>query len=166
MLGHSTLEMTKHYCAVFNADIAKDYDSVSPLEQFGSTGRIIKRKWAREKLSLILVLYSLIFIAWIMVTRMRERRERFVHPFWYPLPCLPLLHFCANHGNKGSPIWRPPGPFSSSTTAFIIVVRMMETRITAKGCSGLLSPLDGHVIIGISKKKMSLKYVKSNLFRN
>ena len=26
-------------------------------------------------------------------------------------------------------------------------------------------PLDGHVIIGISKKKMSLKYVKSNLFR-
>ena len=24
-------------------------------------------------------------------------------------------------------------------------------------------PLDGHVIIGISKKKMSLKYVKSNL---
>ena len=44
LLGHSTLEMTKHYCAVFNADIAKDYDSVSPLEQFGSTGRIIKRK--------------------------------------------------------------------------------------------------------------------------
>ena len=44
MLGHSTLEMTKHYCAVFNADIAKDYDSVSPLEQFGITGRIIKRK--------------------------------------------------------------------------------------------------------------------------
>ena len=26
-------------------------------------------------------------------------------------------------------------------------------------------PLDGHVIIGISKKKMSPKYVKSNLFR-
>ena len=26
-------------------------------------------------------------------------------------------------------------------------------------------PLDGHDIIGISKKKMDLKYVKSNLFR-
>ena len=44
LLGHSTLEMTKHYCAVFNADIAKNYDSVSPLEQFGSAGRITKRK--------------------------------------------------------------------------------------------------------------------------
>ena len=58
----------------------------------------------------------------------------------------------------------PLGP-SSSTTFFVIVVRMIETRIKAKGCSGLLPPPDGHVIIGISKKKMSLKYVKSNLFR-
>ena len=58
----------------------------------------------------------------------------------------------------------PLGP-SSSTTFFVIVVRMIEARIKAKGCSGLLSPPDGHVIIGISKHKMDLKYVKSNLFR-
>ncbi len=29
----------------------------------------------------------------------------------------------------------------------------------------MLVPLDGYVIIGISKKKVDLKYVKSNLFR-
>lgn len=33
LLGHSTLEMTKHYCAVFNADVAKGFDNISPLEQ-------------------------------------------------------------------------------------------------------------------------------------
>ena len=44
LLGHSTLEMTKHYCAIFNADIAKNFDSVSPLEQFGSSGKIVRRK--------------------------------------------------------------------------------------------------------------------------
>ena len=58
----------------------------------------------------------------------------------------------------------PLGP-SSSTTFFVIVVRMIEARIKAKGCSGLLPPLDGHVIMGISKHKMDQKYVKSNLFR-
>lgn len=31
LLGHSTLKMTKHYCAIYDADIAKNYDSVSPL---------------------------------------------------------------------------------------------------------------------------------------
>lgn len=79
--------------------------------------------------------------------------------------CLPLLLFCENRGNKGSPIWRPPGPLSSSTTFFVIVVRMMEVRIKAKGCSGLLPPLDGHVIMGIFKQKANQKYVNSNLFR-
>lgn len=44
LLGHSTLEMTKHYCAIFNADITKNFDSVSPLEQFGNTGKIVRRK--------------------------------------------------------------------------------------------------------------------------
>lgn len=44
LLGHSTLEMTKHYCAIFNADIAKNFDSVSPLEQFGNSAKISKRK--------------------------------------------------------------------------------------------------------------------------
>lgn len=33
LLGHSTLDMTKHYCAIFDADIIKNYDSLSPLAQ-------------------------------------------------------------------------------------------------------------------------------------
>lgn len=33
LLGHATLDMTKHYCSIFDADIAKEYDSVSPLAQ-------------------------------------------------------------------------------------------------------------------------------------
>lgn len=31
LLGHSTLKMTKHYCSIYDADIAKNYDNVSPL---------------------------------------------------------------------------------------------------------------------------------------
>lgn len=31
LLGHSTLDMTQHYCRIFDADITKDYDSFSPL---------------------------------------------------------------------------------------------------------------------------------------
>lgn len=38
LLGHSTLDMTKHYCAIFDADIAKNYDSFSPLAQLQDTG--------------------------------------------------------------------------------------------------------------------------------
>ncbi len=37
LLGHSTLEMTKHYCAIFNADILKGFDNISPLEQMNSS---------------------------------------------------------------------------------------------------------------------------------
>ena len=33
LMGHSTLAMTKRYCAIFDADIAKNYDRVSPLAQ-------------------------------------------------------------------------------------------------------------------------------------
>lgn len=33
LLGHSTLAMTKHYCTIFDADIAKNYDRFSPLSQ-------------------------------------------------------------------------------------------------------------------------------------
>ena len=33
LLGHSTLEMTRKYCELFNADIVRDYDSHSPLAQ-------------------------------------------------------------------------------------------------------------------------------------
>lgn len=36
LLGHSTLEMTKKYCAIFNADIANGFDNLSPLEQLSS----------------------------------------------------------------------------------------------------------------------------------
>lgn len=36
LLGHSTLKMTKHYCTIFDADIAKNYDSFSPLAQMKS----------------------------------------------------------------------------------------------------------------------------------
>ena len=31
LLGHSTLKMTKHYCAIYDADIAKNFDQFSPL---------------------------------------------------------------------------------------------------------------------------------------
>lgn len=42
LLGHSTLEMTKHYCNIFDADIAKNFDSISPLEKLSSKERIKK----------------------------------------------------------------------------------------------------------------------------
>lgn len=31
LLGHSTLDITKHYCRVYDAEIVKDYDKFSPL---------------------------------------------------------------------------------------------------------------------------------------
>lgn len=33
LMGHSTLKMTKHYCAIFDSDISKDFDKYSPLAQ-------------------------------------------------------------------------------------------------------------------------------------
>lgn len=33
LLGHSTLNMTKHYCNIFDTDLTKNYDSLSPLAQ-------------------------------------------------------------------------------------------------------------------------------------
>ena len=50
LLGHSTLDMTKHYCAIFDADIAKNYDRFSPLAQMqrNNSKRIsMKRKSVR-----------------------------------------------------------------------------------------------------------------------
>lgn len=44
LLGHSTLDMTKHYCAIFDADIAKNYDRFSPLSQIKSNSNRIKMK--------------------------------------------------------------------------------------------------------------------------
>ena len=43
LMGHSTLNMTKHYCRVFDADIAKDYDMFSPLAQIQKPKERIKR---------------------------------------------------------------------------------------------------------------------------
>lgn len=33
ILGHSTLDMTKHYCRLYDVDLIKGYDSLSPLQQ-------------------------------------------------------------------------------------------------------------------------------------
>ena len=44
ILGHSTLKMTKHYCAIYDADIAKDYDRFSPLAQMNQPKEKIKKK--------------------------------------------------------------------------------------------------------------------------
>ena len=43
LLGHSTLNMTKHYCAIFDSDIAKNFDRLSPLEQLSKPKEMIKR---------------------------------------------------------------------------------------------------------------------------
>ena len=42
LLGHATLDMTKHYCAIFDADIVKNYDNFSPLAQLKSNNNKIK----------------------------------------------------------------------------------------------------------------------------
>lgn len=43
LLGHSTLVMTKHYCNIFDADVAKNFDRFSPLSQMNQTKEKIKR---------------------------------------------------------------------------------------------------------------------------
>ena len=42
LLGHSTLAMTNHYCAIFDADLTKNYDNFSPLAQMKSNSTRIK----------------------------------------------------------------------------------------------------------------------------
>ena len=37
LMGHSTLNMTKHYCRLFDNDVGKDYDLHSPLTQLQKT---------------------------------------------------------------------------------------------------------------------------------
>ena len=48
LLGHATLEMTKHYCAIFNADITNGFDNISPLEQFQTASKIVKPNQRRK----------------------------------------------------------------------------------------------------------------------
>ena len=42
LLGHSTLAMTKHYCAIYDADLTKNYGSFSPLAQMKAGSEKIK----------------------------------------------------------------------------------------------------------------------------
>ena len=44
LLGHSTLKMTKHYCTIYDADIAKNFDRFSPLAQMNQPRERIKRR--------------------------------------------------------------------------------------------------------------------------
>lgn len=48
LLGHSTLAMTKHYCAIFDADLTKNYDNCSPLAQLKSNSTRIKMDAGRR----------------------------------------------------------------------------------------------------------------------
>ena len=47
LLGHSTLAMTKHYCAIFDADISRNYDNFSPLAQMTAGKERIKMERRR-----------------------------------------------------------------------------------------------------------------------
>ena len=44
LLGHSTLKMTKHYCAIYDADIARNFDRISPLAHISSPREKIQRR--------------------------------------------------------------------------------------------------------------------------
>ena len=44
LMGHSTLKMTKHYCTIFDADIAKNYDTFSPLAQVSKPREKIQKR--------------------------------------------------------------------------------------------------------------------------
>lgn len=48
LLGHSTLDMTKHYCNIFDADIAKNYEKFSPLAQMQANSTKIKMNAGRR----------------------------------------------------------------------------------------------------------------------
>ena len=46
ILGHSTLTMTKHYCAIYDSDLTRNYDMFSPLSQMKASS--VKTKEARD----------------------------------------------------------------------------------------------------------------------
>ncbi len=43
ILGHSTLKMTKHYCSIYDADIAKNFDRFSPLANMSQEKEKIRK---------------------------------------------------------------------------------------------------------------------------
>ena len=48
LLGHATLKMTKHYCNIYDADIAKSFDRFSPLAQMNANAERIAKPSARR----------------------------------------------------------------------------------------------------------------------
>lgn len=44
ILGHSTLEMTMHYCNIYNADLLTNYDNFSPLQTLTSKANRLTMK--------------------------------------------------------------------------------------------------------------------------
>ena len=44
LLGHSTLKMTRHYCNIYDADLAKNYDRLSPLAIMSQPNKKIKMR--------------------------------------------------------------------------------------------------------------------------
>lgn len=48
LLGHSTLDMTKHYCNIFDADIARNFDSFCPLAQMNPNSTKIRMNTGRK----------------------------------------------------------------------------------------------------------------------
>ena len=44
ILGHSTLDMTMHYCNIYNVDLIKNYDSFSPLQELTAKSSRLKIK--------------------------------------------------------------------------------------------------------------------------
>ena len=44
LLGHKTLTMTRHYCAIYDQDIANNFDRLSPLAQISKPKEKIARK--------------------------------------------------------------------------------------------------------------------------
>ncbi len=44
LLGHTTLQMTKHYCQIYDTDISKNFDRISPLAQLQKPKEKIARR--------------------------------------------------------------------------------------------------------------------------
>lgn len=44
LLGHSSLKMTKHYCAIYDSDLAENYDNFSPLAKMKQPKERIQKR--------------------------------------------------------------------------------------------------------------------------